>query len=57
MYKRNGIEGTLSGLVRGQKIRRARYRGKGKLRLQVKLSAASANIKRLNSHYAAQEAA
>lgn len=33
MYKRNGIEGTLSGLVRGQGMRRCRYRGKSKLRL------------------------
>ncbi len=28
MHKRNGIEGTLSGLVRGNGMRRSRYRGK-----------------------------
>ena len=50
MYKRNGIEGTLSGLVRGQRMRHSRYRGKSKLQFQVKCSAASANIKRLHNY-------
>jgi hypothetical protein len=48
MHKRNGIEGTLSGLVRGQGLRNSRYRGKNKTRLQIKFAAASANIKRLH---------
>ena len=30
MHKRNGIEGTLSGLVRGNGMRRSRFRGKAK---------------------------
>lgn len=57
MYKRNGIEGTLSGLVRGQGMRRSRFRGKAKLRLQIKFSAASANIKRLHSRELIADAA
>ena len=48
MHKRNGIEGTLSGLVRGQGMRRLRYRGLAKGRLQIKFSAAAANISRLH---------
>jgi hypothetical protein len=48
MHKRNGIEGTLSGLVRGQGIRRMRYRGLGKAGLQIKFSATAANISRLH---------
>lgn len=48
MHKRNGIEGTLSGLVRGQGMRICRYLGKEKTRLQIKMSAASANIRRLH---------
>ena len=50
MHKRNGIEGTLSGLVRGQGMRHARYRGKCKMQLQIKYSAVSANIQRLHNH-------
>jgi hypothetical protein len=48
---RNGIEGTLSGLVRGQQLRNCRYRGKKKARLATKFAAASANIKRLHRFY------
>jgi len=48
MYKRNGIEGTLSGLVKGQGMRISRYRGKQKTRLQIKFSVAGANITRLH---------
>ena len=48
MHKRNGIEGTISGLVRGQGIRNCRYRGKQKTRLQIKFSATAANIRRLH---------
>lgn len=48
MHKRNGIEGTLSGIVRGQGMRRSRFRGKEKTRLQLKFSGAAANISRLH---------
>jgi transposase len=48
MYRRNGIEGTLSGLVRGQGMRRSRHRGKNKLQLQLKFTGAAANIIRLH---------
>lgn len=48
LHKRNGIEGTLSGLVRGQSWRRSRYRGKDKSQLQAKFTGAAANIIRLH---------
>jgi transposase len=48
MHKRNGIEGTISGLVRGQRLRRSRYRGKTKVQLHIKFSGAAANLKRLH---------
>ena len=48
LHKRNGIEGTISGLVRGQHWRRCRYRGKAKARLQAKLTGAAANVCRLH---------
>jgi len=48
LHKRNGIEGTLSGLVRGQNWRRARYRGKNKVRLQAKFTGAAVNVVRLH---------
>lgn len=51
MYQRNGIEGTLSGLVRGQKMRRSKYCGKAKTRIQIKFAGASANVKRLHQYY------
>jgi len=51
MYQRNGIEGTISGLVRGQGLRRSRYCGKAKTRIQIKFGGASANIKRLHRYY------
>src|SRR5215210_1876337 len=47
LHHRNGIEGTLSGLVRGQSWRRCRYRGKNKAQLQAKFSGAAANVTRL----------
>jgi hypothetical protein len=50
MHHRNGIEGTLSGLVRGQGLRRMRYRGIAKASLQVKFCGAAANISRLHRH-------
>lgn len=46
MQRRNGIEGTISELVRGHGMRRCRYRGFAKLDLQIQLIAAACNIKR-----------
>lgn len=43
---RAGIEGTVSELVRGHDMREARYRGKGKVRLQGYYTATAANLKR-----------
>ena len=48
LHNRNGIEGTISGLVRGQKWRRSRYRGRAKTSLQAKFTGAAANIVRLH---------
>jgi hypothetical protein len=47
MRRRNAIEGTQSELVRGYGLRRARYRGKQKVRLQNYLIGAACNIRRL----------
>jgi len=46
MHQRNAIEGTISELVRGHGLRRARYRGFAKADLQNQLIAAACNIKR-----------
>jgi hypothetical protein len=46
MQHRNGIEGTISELVRGHGLRRARYKGFAKVDLQNQLIAAACNIKR-----------
>jgi len=46
MRHRNAIEGTQSELVRAHGLRRARYRGLAKARLQNYFSAAACNIKR-----------
>jgi len=46
MHHRNGIEGTQSELVRGYGLRRARYRGNNKTRLQNYFIGAACNIKR-----------
>jgi transposase len=43
---RNAIEGTQSELVRGHGLRRARYRGLAKVRLQNYLIGAACNLKR-----------
>lgn len=56
MHKRNGIEGTLSGLVRGNSMRRSRYRGKTKTRLHLNLCGAAANIGRLHRKRASERA-
>ncbi len=45
-HRRNGIEGTQSELVRAHGLRRARYRGLAKSRLQNYLVGAACNIKR-----------
>jgi transposase len=46
MKHRNGIEGTQSELVRGHGMRRARYRGLPKSRLQNYFIGAACNVKR-----------
>lgn len=46
MKHRNGIEGTQSELVRGHGLRRARYRGLVKARLQNYFIGAACNVKR-----------
>ena len=46
MHTRNGIESTQSELVRGHGLRRARYRGKARLDLQIQFIGAACNIKR-----------
>jgi|SRR5579859_901247 len=46
MRQRNGVEGTISELVRGHGMRRARYKGFAKVDLQNQLIAAACNIKR-----------
>lgn len=47
MKHRPAIEGTLSEMVRKHGFRRARYRGKDKVRLQHLFTAAAVNLKRL----------
>lgn len=47
MHMRSAIEGTISGLVRRQGARRARYRGLAKGRLQALFTAAATNLIRL----------
>ena len=46
MHQRNAIEGTISELVRGHGLRRARYKGLAKVDLQNQFIAAACNIKR-----------
>jgi hypothetical protein len=46
MKHRNAIEGTQSELVRGHGLRRARYRGLGKVKLQNYFIGAACNLKR-----------
>lgn len=50
MHKRNGIEGTISGLTRGQGMRRIRYKGQVKANLQIKLCGVAANVSRLHRY-------
>ena len=54
MKHRPAIEGTLSEMVRKHGFRRARYRGKDKVRLQHLFTAAAVNLKRLVYALAAQ---
>ena len=46
MHQRSAIEGTISELVRGHGLRRARYKGWAKVDLQNQFIAAACNIKR-----------
>lgn len=46
MEQRNGIEGTISELVRAHGMRRSRYRGEAKTRLQNYMIGAACNIRR-----------
>jgi len=46
MHPRNGIEGTLSELVRGHQLRRTKYRGMKRVRLSHYLMGAACNVKR-----------
>jgi hypothetical protein len=46
MKHRNGIEGTQSELVRGHGMRRARFRGLSKVKLQNYFIGAACNVKR-----------
>jgi len=46
MHHRNAIEGTQSELARGYGLRRARYRGRRKVRLQNYMIATACNIRR-----------
>ena len=46
MHHRNGIEGTISELTRSYGMRRCRYRGLGKTRLQNWFAGAACNLKR-----------
>lgn len=50
LHHRNGVEGTISGLVRGQKLRKCRYKGKAKSQLQTKMIGAAANVSRLAAY-------
>lgn len=52
LHVRAGIEGTLSELVRGHRLRWARYRGQAKLRLQTYFTAIAVNLKRVTRWWA-----
>lgn len=47
LHLRAGVEGTISELVRGHRLRQARYRGLAKSRLQDLFTAVAVNLKRL----------
>ena len=46
MYPRNGVEGTLSELVRGHGLRRTKYRGLSRVALSHYMMGAACNVKR-----------
>ncbi len=46
MHPRNGVEGTLSELVRGHGLRRTKYRGFSRVRLSHYMMGAACNVKR-----------
>ena len=46
MHPRNGIEGTLSEMVRGHGLRRTKYRGEARVGLSHYLMGAACNVKR-----------
>ena len=46
MHRRSGIEGTHSELTRGYRLRRSRYRGLGKTRVQMEFTVAACNLRR-----------
>lgn len=52
MGQRQGIEATISEAVRGHGARRARYRGRAKVSLQMHFTASGVNLKRLVRHLA-----
>jgi transposase len=54
MKRRAAIEGTLSEMVRGHGLRRARYRGELKVTLQYLFTATAVNLKRLTRVLAGQ---
>ncbi len=45
---RSGVEGTVNAFAHGHGMRRCRYRGQGKARIQRVLSAIAVNIERLS---------
>lgn len=55
--RRAGIEGTISELTRKHGARRARYRGKAKVHLQMLFTGTAANLKRLACALEAQKQA
>jgi IS5 family transposase len=57
MKRRPAVEGTISEMTRKHGMRRARYRGKGKVRLQAFFTGAAVNLKRLARALEAQEQA
>ena len=55
LRQRAGVEATLSELVRGYELRRHRYRGEAKRRLENALKGAACNLYRLARALAARE--
>ena len=56
-YKRRAaVEGTIAEVTRKHGLRRARYRGQQKVRLQALFTGAAVNLKRLGGALQAQKA-